>query len=196
MKKIFERISTAITLLAGGLGVPGDAVAGVDVDEFKTQGAFGRLTEVIRPLFAAEVPRFFAAHRSHASHGSHGSHRSSAGGGVSVPRPPPKATPAPTLPPPPKKKADPLGQPAKPASTFKPTQPDIPKLANDPVRRANAIRRIQLFLQLRNAYSGPIDGVLGPSTRDAIDLYKIKEGAPRGGYLDADTLTLFGVPLY
>jgi His-Xaa-Ser repeat protein HxsA len=193
MKKIFERISAAITVLASGLSVPGSAVA--NSDELKDQGTFGRLTDAIRPLFSAEVPRFFAGHRSHSSHASHGSHRSSAGGGVAVPRPPPPVPPAPYPPPPPKKKADPLGQPAKPESTFKPAQPDIPRLANDPVKRANVIRRIQLFLQLRNAYSGPIDGVLGPSTRDAIDLYKIKQGAPRGGYLDADTLTLFGVSI-
>jgi len=192
MKKIFERISATITLLASGLSVPGNAVA--NADEVKTNGSFGRLTDVIRPLFSAEVPRFFAGHRSHASHASHGSHRSSAGGGVVVPRSPaPRPLPAP--PPPRAPKADPLGQPAKPQSTFKPAQPDIPKLVNDPERRANVIRRIQLFLQLRNAYSGPIDGVLGPSTRDAIDLYKIKEGAPRGGYLDAATLTLFGISI-
>lgn len=196
MKQIFKRLGAVIAAIGGASSV----IAAPDV---KASGptqidanAVGNLASVIKPLFSGEVPRFFAGHRSHSSHGSHGSHRSSAGGGYVAPTPaaPSRPPPPPVYPPAPRS-SDPLGQPAKPASTFKPAEPDSPKLVNDTEKRVSAIRRIQLSLKLQNVYNGPIDGVMGPETRDAIDLYKIKKGAPRGGYLDAATLTLFGVTI-
>ena len=44
-------------------------------------------------------------------------------------------------------------------------------------------------------YAGAIDGIMGPSTRDAVDLFKISRGLPRGGYLDVDTLNALGISL-
>jgi peptidoglycan hydrolase-like protein with peptidoglycan-binding domain len=54
---------------------------------------------------------------------------------------------------------------------------------------------VQLALLLQGDYDGAIDGVMGPATRDAIDIFKIKRGLPRGGYLDKATLDALGVPL-
>jgi peptidoglycan hydrolase-like protein with peptidoglycan-binding domain len=48
---------------------------------------------------------------------------------------------------------------------------------------------------IQGDYDGSIDGVMGPKTRDAIDLYKIKRGLQRGGYLDKATLDALGVPV-
>ena len=143
-----------------------------------------------------DMPMYLAAHKSHSSHGSHGSHRSSSG---SSPRPAPIPNyPAPTAPKPaPKqeKKSDPLGQQAKPVQTYKPAIPDLPELKNNASARAAVIRRVQLVLMIQGDYDGSIDGVMGPKTRDAIDLYKIKRGLQRGGYLDKATLDALGVPV-
>lgn len=198
MKNIFKRVSAVIGAIAGSAGAMASQEAAAHRPEVKELPLLGNLASVIKPLFSGEVPRFFAGHRSHSSHGSHGSHRSSAGGGYVAPTPAPvyPSTPPPRPAVPPSNlQSDPLGQPAKPSSTFRPATPDSPRLANDPARRASVIRRLQLALKLENLYNGPIDGVLGPETRDAIDLYKIKKGAPRGGYLDAATLNLFGVTI-
>jgi peptidoglycan hydrolase-like protein with peptidoglycan-binding domain len=57
------------------------------------------------------------------------------------------------------------------------------------------ISRVQINLQLFGYYSGAVDGVLGPQTRSAIDIFKIENGLPMGSYLDAETLNAIGVPV-
>lgn len=189
MKSVFNKIYATVAAIAAGVGKVTAAGLPPATDDLTNPGGrTNSLSDQIRPLFDREVPRFFAAHRSHSSHGSHASHRSSSGGSYSAPRP----APAPVIPP---KRSDPLGQRAKPPSTFIPPIKDVPQLQNNPEKRAQVIRRLQLTLTLLNVYAGPVDGVMSSATRDAIDLYKIKKGVRRGGYLDAETLNLFGVTI-
>ena len=146
------------------------------------------------------IPLILAAHSSHSSHGSHGSHgshRSSSGGSgrpvPNYPTPPPvQSQPRPEIP---KRKADPLGQRPKPKDSYKPKIPDAKKLTADKELRKRVIMRVQLALYLSGEYTGSVDGILGPQTRDAIDVFKIKNGLKRGGYLDLDTLNALGIPI-
>lgn len=137
------------------------------------------------------VPLTLAAHRSHSSHGSHGSHRSS-----STPMPSYPSSPSTAPPPAASPRSDPLGQPVKPKDTYDPAIPDAQRLKNDKALRKKVIEKVQMVLFLSGDYKGKIDGILGPETRDAIDLYKIKKGLKRGGYLDLETLNALGVSVY
>ena len=151
------------------------------------EGSFGNLP--VKRMLNTDVPLHLAAHSSHSSHGSHGSHRSSAGSSAApVPSYPSTPRPAP--------RADPLGQPPKPKETYKPKIPDAEKLRNDKDLREKVVQKVQMVLFLSGEYTGKITGVLDAETRDAVDLYKIKRGILRGGYLDRDTLNELGVSIY
>ncbi|MCB9383252.1 MAG: peptidoglycan-binding protein [Bryobacterales bacterium] len=54
--------------------------------------------------------------------------------------------------------------------------------------QAATIRRAQKKLQKQGLYQGPVDGVAGPETMDAVKAFQRKEGLPETGYLDAKTL--------
>jgi peptidoglycan hydrolase-like protein with peptidoglycan-binding domain len=56
-----------------------------------------------------------------------------------------------------------------------------------PVTR-ETVREIQTALQRDNFYSGPIDGMIGPSTRKAITAYQRQHGLPQSAALDWPTL--------
>lgn len=187
MKRKFEKILASIAAIAAANS---PAKSGQDEAALAvTTSGLDKLVGVTQPLIDGFLPKFFAGHRSHSSHGSHGSHRSGTGGGY-------RAPPAYVPPPPPPRRSDPLGQPAKPADSYRPAIPDASSLTNNAALRKRVIERVQLQLSILGEYKGPIDGVMGPQTRDAIDLYKIKKGAKRGGYLDSDTLNLLGVNIY
>ncbi len=137
------------------------------------------------------VSNLLAAHRSHRSHSSHSSHRSSAGGGYSTPRtytPPSTYTP-------PAKKADPLGQTARPKSSYPSVikESDLVKSLTDKDKRKNIIMRMQLALQFEGLYSGTIDGVMGERTRNAVKAYKKQNGVTSDGVMDAETLNALGI---
>jgi peptidoglycan hydrolase-like protein with peptidoglycan-binding domain len=56
-------------------------------------------------------------------------------------------------------------------------------------RQASAqVRQAQAELQHENLYSGKIDGVLGPQTRQAISDYQQRQGLRQTATLDRDTL--------
>lgn len=140
-------------------------------------------------LLNQSVSKILAAHRSHSSHGSHRSHRSSSGGGGYV-----APTPAPSKPIEPRKQADPLGQSARPKSSYPPsTSKKLTETLADKEKRKNIIMRMQLTLQFAGLYKGPIDGVLGPKTREAIYAYKKSKGLSGNKVLDAETLNAFGI---
>jgi|SaaInlStandDraft_1057018.scaffolds.fasta_scaffold09118_7 His-Xaa-Ser repeat protein HxsA len=190
MKKSMRALSSAMSAAFVITGTASDAERSGDISEVSS---FSGL-QFEGTLNSEEVPMFLAAHSSHRSHGSHGSHRSSSGGSARpVPSSLPPPAPAPT--PRPSPKSDPLGQQPKPKATYKPPIPDDPSLLTDSALRADVVRRVQLALLLQGDYDGAIDGVMGPATRDAIDIFKIKRGLPRGGYLDKATLDALGVPL-
>jgi peptidoglycan hydrolase-like protein with peptidoglycan-binding domain len=53
--------------------------------------------------------------------------------------------------------------------------------------------RMQLSLQFDELYDGPIDGIMGPDTREAVLKYKKARGIPGDKVLDAATLNAFGI---
>ncbi|MDA7583884.1 His-Xaa-Ser repeat protein HxsA [Luminiphilus sp.] len=188
MRKSIQRLTAAVAgIFSVAVQSESDAQTS-DIHVWDTQ--FDGLTPSSRPLNAS-VPDLLAVHRSHASHASH---RSSAGSKRSTPVP---HTPAPmprsTPPPAPEKPSDPLGQEPKPSQTFRPSANDDPKVKDDKELRKEVVEKVQLQLQLLGYYSGAIDGVLGPETRSAIDIFKIERSLPRGSYLDTETLNALGI---
>ena len=59
---------------------------------------------------------------------------------------------------------------------------DGPVLSRDDVRQA------QVQLHARHLYDGPVDGVLGPRTRDALRRYQQASGLPESAALDPATV--------
>lgn len=55
------------------------------------------------------------------------------------------------------------------------------------------VKEVQQALQDRGHDPGPIDGIVGPRTRSAIEQFQQAEGIQPSGQLDAETLTLLGV---
>jgi His-Xaa-Ser repeat protein HxsA len=126
----------------------------------------------------------------HASHMSHTSHRSSSGSydsGSYDPTPaytPPAPPPAPPTPPP------------SPVSLFgsqKATPPpkadaSLPALSGRTKRFASIVRRAQIALLAQGAYQGPINGVVGPTTRAAIRKFQTSRSLSVTGTLTPQTL--------
>lgn len=50
------------------------------------------------------------------------------------------------------------------------------------------IRRAQSIMAARRSYRGPLDGVAGPATSEAIFIFQAETGLPRSGRLDFETL--------
>ena len=50
------------------------------------------------------------------------------------------------------------------------------------------IRRAQSIMAARRNYRGPLDGLAGPATSEAIFVYQAETGLPRSGRLDLETL--------
>ena len=195
MKAIFKNLSATISALAASAAAHSaindpTLESALQLDPYKGLIFHGLLND-------GELPEYLAGHRSHSSHGSHGSHRSSAGSSKPrrsfTPAPAPAPAPAPRVVP---KISDPLGQqPKPPAQTYRPAIPDASALQNNRELRATVIRQIQGKLKLLGYYRGSVDGMMGPMTRDAIDVFKIAKGDsnPRGGYLDIATLNALGI---
>ena len=53
--------------------------------------------------------------------------------------------------------------------------------------------RAQQTLHEKGYYNGPIDGIIGPQTRNAIREYQKAEDLPINGELDAQTAAKLGV---
>jgi Putative peptidoglycan binding domain len=56
------------------------------------------------------------------------------------------------------------------------------------------VTAVQRQLSQDGFYSGPIDGIYGPATRDAVAKYQIAKGLDVTGSLSPDTLQSFGLP--
>jgi hypothetical protein len=52
---------------------------------------------------------------------------------------------------------------------------------------------IQRRLETLGVYGGPIDGIMGPQTALAIDVFKIKSGLPLDSQMNGETLQAMGV---
>ena len=171
------------------------------------------------------TPIYLAAHSSHASHGSHGSHRSSAKSSghsshsshrSSTPKPTPIYTPKkstfPSYTPAPKTsykpsptspeylKSDPLGQKAKPLTSFPPVVTK-PEMCSDSklYKRKEVVKKVQMYLFLSGHYSNDSDklftGVVDTETRKAVKKFKKDNSLPnkKNTLLDASTLNTMGI---
>jgi His-Xaa-Ser repeat protein HxsA len=120
-----------------------------------------------------------AGHSSHRSHSSHSSHRSSSGGGYYNPAPlyTPPPPPPPTYRPP----------PYTPPSTLY-SSPSNPTTSSIELFTTIA-RRVQTGLQAFGYYAGSIDGVVGPSTKDAIRNFQGDYGLKVTGTITPEVLT-------
>jgi His-Xaa-Ser repeat protein HxsA len=177
------------------------------------------------------TPIYLAAHSSHASHGSHGSHRSSAKSPghsshsshrSSTPKPTPTYTKqAPTYTPAPKTsnkpvtdrwssptipkylKSDPLGQKAKPLTSFPPVVTKLEKCSDSKLyKRKEVVKKVQMYLFLSGHYSNDSDklftGVVDAETRKAVKQFKKDNSLPnrKNTLLDASTLNTMGIVCY
>ena len=57
----------------------------------------------------------------------------------------------------------------------------------------NEVRSVQRALKIRGIYSGQVDGILGPDTRQAIETYQSRNGRPVTGQPDAGLNALLGI---
>jgi len=130
--------------------------------------------------------QLFAGHSSHSSHSSHASHSSHysgsghashsshySGSGGAYPLPQPQS-------------ASPSAAPAlKPLN-----QKSAPATAN---QKLVMVMRVQAKLHELGYYSGPINGHLGPLTKDALIRYQTVKGFAATGKLDDPTLAALGI---
>ncbi len=92
------------------------------------------------------------------------------------------------------------GAPKTPPTDIRPdAAPPAPrKKSGDPLPSATAWLEAQIALSREGFSCGPIDGVLGPQTRAALQAFQTRENLPVTGRLDRatrDTLTLDSPPL-
>jgi His-Xaa-Ser repeat protein HxsA len=133
-------------------------------------------------LNSGQMPLYLANHRSHSSHASHGSHRSSAGSVRPTPSYP-STTPS-----------EPLSKPPRPKSSVPSAeQLKFNEIMSDKDKRKNIILRVQLTLSAMGYYKGDLDGVMGSSTRLALNNYRRNKGLPTLDKLDLKVLNSLGV---
>lgn len=78
---------------------------------------------------------------------------------------------------------------------YSPAVPDMAELIENKVLRKQVIVKIQERLKIQGYYNGSLDGIMGPKTMTAIDVFKIAKGLPLGGYLDRQTLDALGAAI-
>ncbi len=158
-------------------------------------------------LFKQDHVYTLAGHRSHSSHSSHSSHRSSSGGGYYSP-PAPFYSPPPPPPPPPKAKA--ISPP--PASSFMGNYGSgLPNLSPPAAQMEQGagtnlqplspntelfttiVRRVQLGLTAYGYYSGTVDGIVGPQTREAITKMQTDYGLKVTGTITPELLDALNI---
>lgn len=143
----------------------------------------------LRPL---NLPgdNLFAGHRSHSSHSSHRSHRSSSGGGTTY------RAPARTQPSAPSSLyGSGSSNPTDPgrAAIVSPTPAKPQTQLSDAEKKKLQVMRVQLALTSLGLYSGSIDGVLGPETRESITFFQRVKDLTPSGKMTSETLTALGV---
>ena len=150
------------------LGVATNANASPMVN---TKTSFELLPDWINNFMTDELPYTLAGHRSHSSHGSHashGSHRSSAGGTI---------------------RNTPSYQSTPPVSTL----PSKPTIKGNSSAYTEIAKQVQIELMVRNLYRGPIDGLIGPKSKEAIMRYQAMMGLNITGTIDDALLKKMGL---
>jgi His-Xaa-Ser repeat protein HxsA len=202
-RKITDRRFLIPSLLAAGFNMQGPAQAAFT--KTTVTGTDDPNAGKLFRIFTQDHAVTLAQHRSHSSHASHSSggysggghashmshtsHRSSSGsydGGSYDPTPAytPPSPPSPPTPPP------------SPVSLFgsqKATPPpkadaSLPALSGRTKRFAAIVRRAQIALLGQGVYQGPINGVVGPTTRSAIRRFQTSRSLSVTGTLTPQTL--------
>jgi len=73
-----------------------------------------------------------------------------------------------------------------PRTRVVPVQPEI-------YAGADVVRDVQAELRRRHFYSGNIDGIFGPRTREALMAYQSRRGLRVTGVIDGPTLNALGL---
>lgn len=141
-----------------------------------------------------ETPIYIAGHRSHSSHRSHrshSSHRSSSGGGYyrSAPAAPSYSAPSTN------NQQRNLSGNSQSSSTSNRNDfsPNVSQSTTTTEQRKRLVMRVQYALFERSYFNGVIDGVMGPTTRDAITRYRRTHGLSLNVFIDADLLNSLGL---
>jgi rare lipoprotein A len=74
-----------------------------------------------------------------------------------------------------------------PAATGQPRSSGESPAAPAPTRTEDQIKQAQEALKMEGFHPGPVDGVVGPRTRQALSAYQAREGLPQTGGLDEAT---------
>lgn len=158
--------------------------------------------------FRQDHPFTLAGHASHSSHSSHSSggggggghyshmshtsHQSSTGGYETPsydPQPAYSAPLAPTEPEAPSTsppRAVPLySDPAKPSSS---PSPSLPSLSGRSSLFKTIVLRVQTALLGQGIFNGPINGIVGPTTRAALRIFQSSHGLTATGTITPETL--------
>jgi His-Xaa-Ser repeat protein HxsA len=54
--------------------------------------------------------------------------------------------------------------------------------------------RVQIALTSLGLYTGPVDGVLGDQTKEALKRFQVVKGIESNGLMSTETLNALGVP--
>jgi peptidoglycan hydrolase-like protein with peptidoglycan-binding domain len=73
--------------------------------------------------------------------------------------------------------------------------PPIPRAAKPPASQDANIVKVQQALKEKGHDPGPVDGILGPNTRAALQAFQKSEGLDPSGRVDRGTLEKLGVQL-
>jgi peptidoglycan hydrolase-like protein with peptidoglycan-binding domain len=74
------------------------------------------------------------------------------------------------------------------AAAGQPSGQGEPPAAQAPALTEDQIKQAQEALKMEGLHPGPIDGVVGPRTRQALRAYQARAGLPQTGVLDDPTL--------
>lgn len=189
-----RRIKTPLAFFSAFLScIPGKSLAATEELSVSIPTIEGMEPVQLRPL---NLPgdNLFAAHRSHSSHSSH---RSSSGGGSTYRAPPtPYQEPA-------RKPVD-SSRSFNGAGSNQPTDPGraapvspnpsqaSPKLSNAEKRKLQ-IMQVQIALTSMGVYQGPVDGVLGGGTKEALKRFQSIKGIKQDGLMSTETLNALGI---
>ena len=127
-----------------------------------------------------------SSHSSHSSHASHASHRSSSGGAIALPvnRAPPPQPSAPLL------DLDKRQIFSSPATS---TAPPPPTVRSTDARARSVVAQAQTGLYAYGYYHGPIDGIVGAGTREALRRMQADWNLKVTGTITPETLDALGV---
>ena len=128
--------------------------------------------------FAQDHGFTLAQHRSHSSHASHSSHRSGSSGRVRTPSTTP---PAPRVP------------RTTPSSILPSSPATAPREAPSRSQIESVVLQVQIGLVGYGYYEGPLDGVMGPMTREALRRFQADYGLDVTGTITPEVLDAFKI---